>query len=274
MRRVPLPHFFALFLILGCTEPPPPPSDPPAAPLSAAQIDTPSECTLLMGWDPWEPYQYRDVDGNLRGLDVELIETIADIAECDVDFVEGRWGTLMQRLQKGEVDVLTGATRNAARESFAWFSQPYRSETFKLYVRQGETEKFPFTSVEQLMQSEFRLGVTEQYTYGANVTALQEDPMLADKFVGATVGELNYARLLDFEIDGFLDDPFVAARAFRARNLGDQIATHPIEINSGDVNLMFSKVSVTPETLARIDDAIRTLKADGRHQAIVNKYLD
>ena len=274
MRRFPLPHLFAIFLIFGCAEPPPPPPDSPVEPMSAALVEETAACTLLMGWDPWEPYQYQDVDGNLRGLDVELVKAIATIAECDVSFVEGRWGTLMQRLQKGEVDMLTGATRNAARESFAWFSQPYRPETFTLYVRQGEAQKFPFATVAQLMQSDFKLGVTEQYTYGDNVSALQEDPMLADKFVGATVGELNYARLLDFEIDGFLDDPFVAARAFRARNLHDQIIAHPIEINSGDVNLMFSKVSVTAGTLERIDDAIRILKADGRHQAIIDKYLD
>lgn len=277
MRRFPLPCLLVAFVLFACAEPPPPPPDPdpPAEPVAAAPpaAET-ATCTLLMGWDPWEPYQYQDVDGNLRGLDVELVKAIAQTAQCDLSFVEGRWGTLMQRLQKGEVDMLTGATRNAARESFALFSQPYRPETFKLYVRQGEAQKYPFTSIAQLMQSDFRLGVTEQYTYGDNVTTLQEDPGLADKFVGATVGELNYARLLDFKIDGFLDDPFVAARAFRARNLNDQIMTHPIEIISGDVNLMFSKVSVTTETLERVDDAIRTLKADGRHRAIIDKYLD
>lgn len=275
MRRLFLPIVSLLLAAFtGCAEPPPPPP-PPDPPPPVAQVATQAPpCSIQMGWDPWEPYQYKDVDGNLRGLDVELVQLIAGTAGCDVNYVEGRWVTLLRQLQEGDVDMLTGASRTPSRESFAWFTEPYRQETFQLFVRREDIDKHSATDLAGLLEGDFRLGITEQFSYGDAVERLQEMPRFADKFVGATIGELNYARLLDLEIDGFLGDPIVVTRAFRLRNMGDQIVPHPIEIHRGNVDLMFSKLSVTEETVARFDEALRTIKADGRHQAVLDKYLN
>lgn len=282
MRFVFLPLVAcAALLTAACSESPGPGDAPEAASSSAAPAavaaapaPAPAEpCKLVMGWDPWEPYTYKDVDGNVRGLDVELAELIATTAGCDISYVEGRWGTLVKRLQVGEIDMLTGATRTEARETYALFSQPYRAEDFRLYVRAEELASYDFADLKSLMESGFHLGVTEQYAYGNAVTALQEDPAYADRFIGATISQLNYSRLLDHIIDGFLEDPFVAAATFRSRGLSDRIAAHPIAIHSGDVNLMFSRSSVTGEQLERINKAIQTLKSDGRLQSIIDKYL-
>lgn len=279
MRQLYLPLMpFVLFAFVACTESPPSAtseSEPPTAATAAAPEPSPvpDDCSIRMGWDPWEPYQYKDVDGNLRGLDVELVQLIAETAGCSVEYVEGRWVTLLRQLQEGEVDMLTGASRTPARESFAWFTEEYRPEAFRLYVRVEDVDKYGAEDLKTLLDGDFRIGVTEQFSYGDVIEHLQEMPEYADKFVGATIGELNYARLLDFEIEGFLGDPFVVSRAFLMRRLGDQIAVHPMDVYDGNVDLMFSKISVSETTVNRIDEAIRTVKADGRHQAIMDKYL-
>jgi polar amino acid transport system substrate-binding protein len=276
-----IPFLAAATLILFSCADPQGTADPaataPAATAAGVQQSAaaaPQPCELLMGWDPWEPYHYRDVDGRMRGLDVELVELITATAGCKVSYVEGRWGTLVKQLQSGEVDMLTGATRTEARESYALFSEPYRSEDFRLYVRTDQLDNYDFENLPELMKSDFRMGVTEQYAYGDLVATLQENPAYADRFIGATISQLNYSRLLEHIIDGFLEDPFVAAWTFRARGLNDQIAAHPIAITSGDVNLMFSKLSVSEQVLARIDESIRAVKDDGRLQAVIDKYLN
>ncbi len=41
-----------------------------------------------------------------------------------------------------EIDLLTGASINDIRKKYATFSDGYRTESFQLYVRAGEVNKF------------------------------------------------------------------------------------------------------------------------------------
>lgn len=273
--RVQLPRICLLVLTLlvaACAENATSPAGPMATTEPGHSVTT-RRCSILMGWDPWEPYQYRDVDGRMRGLDVELAHLIASEAGCTLRFEEGRWGSLVRQLQEGNIDMLAAATRTPSRESFAYFSAPYRAEDFKLYVRAGEASKYPFTDLTQLLSSGFRVGVTEQYVYGDAISRLQGNPAYADLFVGATIGEINQQRLLDRKLEGLLEDPFVMAQAFRNKGLDSMLEAHPIQVHSGEVTFMFSKASVAPEVIERINQSIATVKADGRRQAIIDKYL-
>ena len=81
-----------------------------------------TECSLTMGWDPWEPYHYMDPKGNLQGLDVELVRAIAAEAGCSVSFERDNWASLLGRIRNGEIDLISGATRTPEREKFALFS--------------------------------------------------------------------------------------------------------------------------------------------------------
>ena len=250
-----------------------------AAPSAPAQETTatapPVEpaCSLTMGWDPWEPYQYKDDSGTVRGLDVDLVRAIASSAECELSFEEGDWASLLARLREGEIDLLTGATRTGRREAFAYFTEPYRDESFALYVRAGEAQKFPAGELRELLESAFRVGVTDEYVYGDAVTALQDDPSYEERFHRVAVGEANYAKLINSEIDGFLEDPFVAATVLRRKGLQEDVETHPLEFPAGEVSLMLSRASVEPATVERLNAGLSALRTEGTHQAILAKYL-
>lgn len=50
---------------------------------------------LIMGWEPWEPYQYRNKNDKLTGLDIELITIISNAANCKVSFIsKAKWHLL------------------------------------------------------------------------------------------------------------------------------------------------------------------------------------
>jgi polar amino acid transport system substrate-binding protein len=231
-------------------------------------------CRLTLGWDPAEPYQYRNAEGTVEGLDIELARAIFEAAKCDTELSEGRWATLVRRVQRGDIDVLAGALRTPARESFALFSAPYRNETIVLYVRKGDAAVRRSTSLQALLDTGFRLGVREQYAYGDTVDALQENPQYADHFVGATSAQQNSQRLLDVEIDGFLEDPVAAQVMMRKQGLQEEIEAHPLTIHSGSVALMFSRATVDEALVARIDAALAQLRTSGRYQTILDKYAN
>jgi polar amino acid transport system substrate-binding protein len=240
-----------------------------------AEAPTPTgPCRLTVGWEPFQPYQFRGAEGDLSGVDIELVQAVASRVHCELGFSEGRSATLMRRLQRGDVHVLIGATRTAARETFALFSDPYRNASFALYVRKGDAAVQRSTSLQALLDTGFRLGVREQFVYGETVDALQENPLYADRFIGATLSGQNYQRLLDLEIDGFLEDPVSAQLVIRGQGLQEEIETHPLPIYSGEVALMFSKASIDSTLVGRVNAAIAELKSSGDAQDILDKYTN
>ncbi len=260
-----------LALLFGCTSETPPDSGP--AENTAAAPGAQGECSLVMGWDPWEPYLFADVDGNVRGLDIELISAFADKAGCDISFIQESWTTLLKRLRAGEVDVVAGASQTPAREEFAWFSNPYRRETFALYVRETEASKYPSTVMADVLAMGMKVGVVSDYVYGEEISTLQDGERFARQFLEVPISELNYIRLLDYTIDGFLEDPFVAATILRKKGYDEDIEQHPLVIDGGAVHFMFSKATVDEKIVARLNQAMSALIAEGTYQAILDKYM-
>ncbi|WP_376693318.1 substrate-binding periplasmic protein [Wenzhouxiangella sp. EGI_FJ10409] len=234
---------------------------------------TTDDCRLTIGWDPWEPYHYAPVGNRVQGLDVDLIEAMADAADCELAWEQGSWASMLQLVRSGDLDVLPGATRTAEREAFAHFSAPYRQESFRIHVRADESDRWSGMTLTELLENDFRLGLTRGYIYGEEVDAVLDDPQWRDQIVEAPVGELNFLNLMDFRIDGFLEDPFVAASIDHRREWGVTFEALPADIHSGSVHLMFSKAGVDAEVVERFDDALAELHDSGEHQRILDRYM-
>lgn len=258
-------------LLTSCSEKPDPTQAEPKQTIEKSSQST-SICQLTMGWDPWEPYQYLTPENTLAGLDVELLSAFAQQANCEIKFVQKNWMNLLNGVRSGTIDILGGASKTKAREAFALFSENYRHESFVLYIRAEESEKYANKSLQQLLDSNFRLGITQDYIYGDMVSGLQDDLAYVDKLVTVPTTEVNYFNLMQNNIDGFLEDPFVAAYTIKRKGLQQQIAAHAIEVHSGDVAIMFSKKSVPPEIVEAFNSALVSLKQSGEYQKILSKY--
>ena len=77
---------------------------------------------------------------------------------------------------------------------------------------------------------------------------------------------------LQNQIDGFLEDPFVAAFTIKRKGLHGQIEAHPLEIHSGSVAMMFSKKTVDEKTVIAFNQALDRLQKNGEYQKILTKY--
>lgn len=241
------------------------------APVAETQGGIP-DCHWTMGWDPWEPYQYMDVGGDLRGIDIELISAIVEDSGCSLTFVERDWASLLGMLRVGEIDLLTGATRTQAREEYAHFSDPYREESFVMYVRSGDYEKLKSSTLTGMLDKGQRIGVTLSYYHGDEITALADDPRYADRFRGVPISEMNYSNLLNFEVDGILEDPYVAAAILRRRGLLSQIEPLPGRFSTGPVHVMLSRETVTEEWVQRLNQSLERISADGTRERIFTRY--
>jgi polar amino acid transport system substrate-binding protein len=262
-----------LLFIAACSESGPGETQQVTQPQSAAPPEQPS-CELVMGWDPWEPYQYEIAGGQVFGLDVDLLTAVVRNADCEITFRRGTWRELLHKLKAGEIDLLGGATRTADREQFAYFTVPYRAEQFSIFIAANRISELGVKPFEQLLSDGLRFGVIEDYLYGEPVSSSQDDPQFQDRFVYSSMAEINISRLLHGEVDGIIEDKFVGASIIRHKNLGSDIVRHPIRLSSNPVSIMVSRASVDDALFSKINASVGELQSNGAIDKVQAQYLN
>lgn len=234
---------------------------------------TPDEsCEFVLGFDAWEPYQYSDVGERVAGLDIELMVAVFEGMGCQLTYQQDTWVDLLMALKEGEVDILLGASKTEARKGFALFSDAYRAEEFSLYIRQGDEERAEYETITEFIKNGGRIGIVEDYFYGPDVSILLHDDETSNYFVNAIMGELNVARLLDADIDGYFEDSFVGSSLLRRKALSKYIVAQGITIQTGNAYVMFSQKSITPEQLMAFNSELAKVKSSPTYQDILKKY--
>ncbi|RUO23960.1 amino acid ABC transporter substrate-binding protein [Aliidiomarina minuta] len=233
-----------------------------------------TDCELTMGYEAWEPYQYLDIGDIPRGLDVEVAEATMQSMNCELNLQQGSWVDLLSWLQSGDIDFVMGASKTEAREDFAHFSEPYREEQFVLFIRSGEEHRYSASTLEGFIEEERRIGIVNEYYYGEETHQLINNENYRDNFVGAMMGEFNLVRLLDLDVDAFLEDEAVGYSLIRRKGLHEYIEAYPIELDASDIYVMFSRDSVDEDRVEAFNEALQELHDSGAYDTIMQRYLN
>jgi polar amino acid transport system substrate-binding protein len=234
---------------------------------------------LRGGWYPWDPYQYLDYKHGvptLTGFDVEIERALARIMGVEIDLPQRAWEEHLAALADGTADIAAGATADKARERFAYFSKPYRTETDVLILPRGKSGRYPFQTIEQMLDAlakqKFRLGIVAGFVYAdPRINAFIADPANRNRIFPVENEVQNLRNLLAGVIDGFIADRIAATTAAWRRNEGSRIEEHPLRFST-DIHFMLSRVTQTPQSLARLNDAIDQLKQSGEYSRIADSY--
>ncbi|WP_155306018.1 substrate-binding periplasmic protein [Desulfosarcina widdelii] len=238
--------------------------------MGAAAQDFP---TLTTAWEPWPPYQYLNADNRLTGLDVELLEAVAASAGYRMKFRKLPWERHMEHLKRGSVQVAAGISYTAKRAKFLFYSRPYRLETVRLYVRRGETGAMQLTSLADLIESPFVIGVQASYYYGPLYESLKGKARFLEHIEEIEAGDANFRKLILKRIDGVLSDTYVAAATLRSLGDTQKVEIHPMTIYSDRIYFVFSKKSVDPKIVEAFNRAIEKETLAGTLQEIIDKWL-
>lgn len=229
-------------------------------------------CDLKIGWASWEPYQYKGRDGKVTGMDIDIINAAVKRTSCKITYVEGDWADLLSRLKKGTLDAVASATLTEKRRKYAYFSEPYRAETFALYVKNKDLSRYSGMSLKSMMDAGLRVGAVVDYFYGTTLNDLQDNEKYANQFNYNDFSENNFVLLFDSKIDAVLEDPFVGADLVRRKGWDELLVKLPLVIHSGDVHLMFSKKSVSESEVELMNNALAKIKADGTYKNLLKHY--
>jgi polar amino acid transport system substrate-binding protein len=235
---------------------------------------------LRAGWFLWDPYQFEINRGDvpvLSGLDVQLVRPIFQAMEYKVAFHEIPWEKHLQGLQQGTVDIAAGASYTPERAAYAWFSDPYRTETVVLMTAPSQARALRAQSVpallEQIEATSFRLGVVRGNYYGPDMEVFLRNPAHAGHIREFSTENEALVQLAEKNIDGFLADRLVAHTiAWRAR-LMDAVEEHPVPIFSSGIHVIFSKATCSEEMVRAFNENLKKMKASGEYDRVTRGYL-
>lgn len=245
-----------------------------AASQTASAQTQDKSCQFTIGFDVWEPYQYIGLGKEVKGMDIELVNMVASKLNCGIEYRQDSWGNLLSLLKAGKIDMVLGASITEERKAFALFSEAYRSEEFLLYIRAEEVHKHRQASVVDFVLDNNKIGTIGEYYYGEELSGLMDDEKYGKQFQPVFMGEINLARLLDGDIDGFLEDSFVGASLVRRKGLAKYITPHQAKISTGDVYVMFSRATISSEKVNDFNQALIELKNNGDYDKLVAKYSE
>lgn len=80
---------------------------------------------LVIGSDYYEPFVYKNDDGELKGLDVEIVKEVCKQLRLKPKFVHIDWEKKSDYLSRGEIDCIWGCFSLTGREDDYSWSLPY-----------------------------------------------------------------------------------------------------------------------------------------------------
>lgn len=225
-----------------------------------------------IGWEIWYPFQYRSADESTVGLDFEILYEILSKTNDSAEYIELPWLRHVNYIRSGEIDIAMGSSKTKERAEYSYFTEPYRKEKIALVVRKNQSKKINLPTLQSLSSSNYLIGIELGYYYGPLFKELIANQKFYDRIVEVVDLEQNVNMLIKNRIDGLLADEVTINAFVEKYGLKGELEIHPLEIYESDIHLMLSKVSMTPEQLKRINQAINKLKSTGRLDEILKKY--
>ena len=93
----------------------------------ANQTNTDGQKKLIVGTDAtYAPMEYMDAKGNIVGIDIDIVNAIAEEAGFEVEYKNYGWEPLFPALENGEIDfAVSSITIDEDRKQTYDFSDPY-----------------------------------------------------------------------------------------------------------------------------------------------------
>ncbi len=242
----------------------------PDSALNASQSSLAEEpCHLRYGWGEWRPLQYLNEKGETVGINLEFTRAVAKAMNCEMSFpIYANWKDLLNAIKQGEVDVVGNATFTQERAEFAYFSKPYRQDVYAIYVLANSYPKFASMNFESLKVHGFRLALTEKYIYGIDIDSWIKDERYKSLLRFTKKTEDSYRLLLNGEVDGVIEDPFVVSFNIRTLKIEQELRSLPIQAFGLPVSYMFSKKTVTAKRVEQFNEALENVLAMPAYHSI------
>lgn len=221
---------------------------------------------ITVGVDEWVPFRIMDED-MYRGIDFDLWKIIEDKLNITVKFERYPWGRSLYKLEKGEIDAMSGVAYTRERAINYVFSDiPYYKCSSVFYVKKDSGIKidnyndlYDLKSIGSVISSAYfsRFDTDKELNKKEVATEIQLLKMLDTGRVDAIVGT---GCQVDYEIKRMgLQEKIIKASYFPENNV--------------DLYIAFSKKSNKKYLIVEINKLLLELAEDKEMEKIGKKYF-
>jgi polar amino acid transport system substrate-binding protein len=209
------------------------------------------------------PFEFQDENGNFVGIDIDILEAIAQDQGFEYQVNALGFDAALQALTSGQADgVIAGMSITEERKEIFDFSAPYFDSGIVMGIAASNTS---ITSYEDLAGQVVAVKIgTEGETfansikdqYGFTIVTFSDSPMMyEDVLAGHTVALFEDYPVLGYAISQGLELTMVTEME-RGSSYGFAVAT-----------------GQNAELLAMFDAGLANIKANGTYQAILDTYI-
>ncbi|MCM3612163.1 transporter substrate-binding domain-containing protein [Planococcus sp. MERTA32b] len=211
----------------------------------------------------YPPFEY-EVDGEYTGIDIDLINAIAEDQGFNINFNPMDFGGIIPALQAGQLDIaIAGMSITDERKEVVDFSDPYFDAGLTLVVQADNSD---ITSLEDL---EGKTVAVKSGTTGAEFARENEDEY------GYEIAQFEDSPSMFQEVsngnaDVLLEDYPVIAYAIAESGLDLKTAGDRL---TGDQYGIAVLKGENADVLEKINAGLQELRDSGEYDEILNKYI-
>ena len=225
---------------------------------ATAQADT----VKIVSDTAYAPFEFKDSDQNYKGIDVDIINKVAEIKGWDIDMSFPGFDAAVNAVQAGQADaIMAGMTKTSEREKVFTMSDTYYDTKVVIATTKANT----ISKYEQLKGK--KVGVK---TGTAAQRFLEKNK---DKY-GFTLktfdtGDLMYNSLSAGDVDAVMDDqPVIEYAINQGQNLKISMKGEAV----GSFAFGVKKGSKHEHLVTEFNEALAQMKKDGSLDEIINKW--
>lgn len=248
----------AMLIIAACG------SDEPAEETGGSGDGAAESKTYKVGIDTtYPPFEFEE-NGEYTGIDIDLINAIAESQGFEIEFNPMDFGGIIPALQAGQLDVaIAGMSITDERKNVVDFSDPYFDAGLSLVVAKDNND---ITSLEDLKGKTVavksgttgsKFAMDNESKYGYTVAQFEDSPSMFQEVSNGNADVL----LEDYPVIAYA----IAESGLDLKTVGDRL--------TGDQYGIAVLKGENADLLEKINTGLQELRDSGEYDEILNKYI-
>lgn len=211
----------------------------------------------------YPPFEYEQ-DGQYTGIDVDLINAIAEDQGFEVELNAMDFKGIIPALQAGELDIsMGGMSITDERKKVVDFSEPYFDAGVSLVVNADNSE------IQKVEDLKGKTVAVKKGTVGANYAQSIVDE------IGFEIVQFDDSPSMFLEVQNgnaaaLFEDYPVISYAIAQQDLGLKVVGDRLNDDQYGIGVLKGE---NQEVLEKINEGLKNLKESGEYQEIIEKYL-
>jgi polar amino acid transport system substrate-binding protein len=232
------------------------------------------DCNLRVGWTLYPPFQMGSDTGEPKGVDIDILRLFLREADCRADeYRKAPWARVLRDVESGRVDMAVSASYSDERNQYAYYSVPYRTVRYAAYVSDSSPLAGTTVPVDQLLASQPIIGVIRDSYLPGPIAHYVE----AAETEGRLITVSSYKKIFNLLKRGRISMFFVeiADETLSVRQMSTDDTSAVVEIKGlvDNIHFIYSRASVSPETVQRLDSALARVVGTSQYNAVFQQYM-